>query len=293
VWWAGWKRPETVDLYVGRLLVAACGAERVIAHAHAPGGLTGTANAAGSGAHRGSTQTETGSAAMNRSPVTKPDSDVSDWKPLMRQVLTRLDGRVRLRIWLSGDLCKPFMAPASANLRTAEEHDRVVRRAAARAVNHDRTLRIWVERPKRGQANDDTQPRIGAAIEEQLILDLTAAIKPHKLLAIGPWWSAAVNVLDSANPGTEQLVAARDSESLTVAHWQSGRIRNVVALPTGLDERASRAALARYALNQPGVASDPTWVALLGAPAGLAARTGSKLPVAALSRAALQQGGLA
>lgn len=290
MWWAPWACAERFDLYLGLRLVAACKGEVVVAAVDpsTEGRMSPSSDSATSPAHVGA------------QPLI--DSEYVSTLAAFARVAAGLPVRPRLHVWLSGELCRPFLVPSTLDLNSPAEEEAVVRRLAARAMQHERPLRIWLShgpRAMKRRPGGRAAMVIGAAVEERLLRDISSALGPRRARIIAPWWAAAADMLtrprereaaglqSSATQGRNNYLAARDSDGVTVLAMQSDSILKATTLSACYDAPSSRAALARYALGQEDFEQEPLWVELTESThSTLAERMAARdaLPLRALAR---------
>lgn len=150
----------------------------------------------------------------------------------------------RLRVWLSGSLCRPFLLPGLSALGSPDERDRAAQALAGRALD-GAAPRFWLAATRRGDLSS-----LGAAAPEAALLEIEATVLPlcRGRPVIGPWWAEGSRLL--ASPGAERgaAVVVRDCDSLTLLSAQ-GRSYDTVRTVASADDRVLEASLQRWRLS--------------------------------------------
>lgn len=122
------------------------------------------------------------------------------WKP-----------RVRVRVWLSGALARPFPLDPVAGLNDWHELRAFARAAAPEATGLDEPCAIEMEEWP------DGRPVLVMAMAEAVLshLQATAAELELKISSVRPWWAVAFNDVLSAKPDVH-TVAVSDVDSVTL-----------------------------------------------------------------------------
>lgn len=217
------------DLYLGTRLVALCEGQRLIARQPVPDAAAGLALAA-------------------------------EW-------LSTQAPHAKLRIWLSGALCRPFVVESVAGLRGQDEIHKVIQTQAQRALGRQAPCRVWQERAaQQGQ-------RIAVAADESWLgkIEQTMRSLMWPVKSIAPWWAEVLRAhADDAKakaPTSQrtgmQVLAIHDCDSLTIlAGSQQGYALVRTVAPIG-DAVSARSALSRSLLSQDMPDASPVWVALM------------------------------
>lgn len=166
--------------------------------------------------------------------------------------------RIKLRIWLSGGLARPFLLNVPAKIIDVEAL-RIAESMASAQTGLVRSCKVWVEKPnKSGQ-------RVAVAVHAdqlQAILDRVAGSNPGQgaprrklqLLSIRPWWA---EVLGEGVRHKKELqgIAVQDCDSLTVltgkhhqAKTNSKLVETAQTLSPVADQATADAALMRRLL---------------------------------------------
>jgi hypothetical protein len=160
--------------------------------------------------------------------------------------LTQAPPRQRLRVWLSGGLCRPFLLPQTAGVQGEAEWQRVAGAMAPAHTGLNQPCAVWLSKGKHVAG-----ARVAVAVEQPLLQQLQELVPTagrHRLLSIAPWWSEVLRVAvkrDAALPA----LAVQDCDALTVlAGADSGFTAATVLTPIA-DAQAARAALTRWSLT--------------------------------------------
>lgn len=164
--------------------------------------------------------------------------------------LEQAAARCKLRVWLSGALCRPFILPAVPGIRGELEWQRMASALAAEHTGLTGPCRVWVD-PTKGDV-----PRVAAAIEESTLDRLLSAVNGtaghrHSLVSIRPWWA---DVLRAAlrDDATRHAVAAQDCDSLTLLvgdRQQGDAFAVATTLTPVVDADTAKSALSRLLLS--------------------------------------------
>jgi len=121
--------------------------------------------------------------------------------------------RRRLRLWLSGGLCRPFIVPAVHGVKDDAEVQAVASAMAPQLTGLVGPCTVFVER--RAAA----APVMAVAVQEdrtQRIHDLMASsMRKPKLLSIRPWWAEVLRHSLLREP-TLAALGVQDCDSMTV-----------------------------------------------------------------------------
>jgi hypothetical protein len=160
--------------------------------------------------------------------------------------LTQAPPKQRLRIWLSGGLCRPFLLPQTAGVQGEAEWQRVAGAMAPAHTGLSQPCAVWLSKGKQNVGS-----RVAVALEQyilQQVQELSCTAGRHRLLSIAPWWSEVLRVAvqrDAALPA----LAVQDCDALTVLAGADGGFTASTVLTPIADAQAARAALARWSLT--------------------------------------------
>lgn len=150
------------------------------------------------------------------------------------------DRNQRLRVWLGGALCQPFLLPRIAGVADRDE----LRLAAAAMAPRQTTLAepctLWID----AQAQEG--PSVAAAVATATLQALqTSVASAGHLVSIRPWWGEALRwALAVQGPGLQTL-GVDDGESLTLLSGPPGAFDAVSCVVPLADAGAAQAAWAR------------------------------------------------
>lgn len=115
-------------------------------------------------------------------------------------------GRLRLRLWLSGGLCRPFLFAPAAAVRSTDEALRIARALAPERTGLGGPCEVWL----------DGGGAMAVAIAQPTLARLRAlADRRTRVVAIRPWWAELLRAALARDGGT-RVVAVHDCDSLTV-----------------------------------------------------------------------------
>jgi hypothetical protein len=153
----------------------------------------------------------------------------------------------RLRLWLSGGLCRPFIVPPVPGVIGQEEWMRVVTAMAPAQSGLPGPCRVWLSDSKGTGEN-----RVGVAIEESVWRCAQEVVqgagRKHRLVAIRPWWSEVLRAALKREPQLP-LLAVQDCDALTVLGGAEVRFDTATTLTPVVEAEAADAALARMLMT--------------------------------------------
>jgi hypothetical protein len=146
------------------------------------------------------------------------DAPIGDFQRLAGEVAAIVQGRKKVRLWLSGELARPFLFGPVAGLHRWAEVERVLEAAAPEASGLDGPCRVWID------GDPTRQACVAVAVPVALVEALAAAKREKRLAAVSvrPWWSAALNAVLASEPAA-QLVVVDDHDALTVLQGGAGQ----------------------------------------------------------------------
>jgi hypothetical protein len=150
----------------------------------------------------------------------------------------------RLRVWLSGGLCRPFLLPSVAGVRDDQEVQRVATALAADATGLHGPLQVWVESAAASQA------RVAVAIEAAVLRRVNALCAGHRrrVVAIRPWWAEVQRAGLAGRDGLAAL-SVQDCDSVTLLFGRDGDLESASTVTPVLDAETARTAFARATLS--------------------------------------------
>jgi len=170
------------------------------------------------------------------------------------EALNVLPSKARLRIWLSGGHCRPFLLPPLPGVKRGDEW----RRAAEALVEQHTgltgpcTLQMQPEQPDGSRL----VVAVGSEVVQRVTEGVAQAGRSLRLRSLRPWWAAALHHV-LAHRTEFVAVAVQDCDSLTVLSGQGGVFASASTLAPVYDAGVAASALARLsAVN--GWATDRT-----------------------------------
>lgn len=156
----------------------------------------------------------------------------------------------RVRVWLGGALCRPFLVPVMPVLPRDQAHA-ALQAVAAERTGLSRDCQVWCE-----AAASDPGGTVGAALDRAVFDGVMAALAAGRsqCLSLRPWWCEALSHALRAEPGAT-AVAVLDCSALTFLSGAEGTFTQVATASPMLDPAAAQSALRRY-LSGAGVAGE-------------------------------------
>jgi hypothetical protein len=149
----------------------------------------------------------------------------------------------RLRIWLSGGLCRPFLLPDLSGVVNPDEILRVASRLAIERTGLSGNCKVWLDRPRRGTA------RMAVAVAQGTLDALHAELGGRwRIDAIRPWWTEVLRVALSREE-TPCALGVQDCDSLTLLMGKKNSFDAASTICPVLDEAAANSAFARALLS--------------------------------------------
>lgn len=175
-------------------------------------------------------------------------TDFEEALAVLSSWLQEAPARRKLRVWLSGGLCRPLIVPSVPGIRGELELQRM---ASALAPQHTGLMgpcRVWVD-TARGDVS-----RVAAAMQESRLEQLLALLNAtgrHSVVSIRPWWADMLRAALKRDPELRAL-ATQDCDSLTVLVGEVGKngtFALVTTLAPVVDRDTADSALARLLLS--------------------------------------------
>jgi hypothetical protein len=173
-------------------------------------------------------------------------TEVDGFDAALAAVLHWLNGvpaRQRLRVWLSGGLCRPFLLPAVQGVVSEREAQTVAAAMAPRLTGLAGPCTVFVERAS----------PLAVAVQESRIRqihDLVArAAGRHKLLSIRPWWAEVLRHALSREPALAAL-GVHDCDSMTLLMGRErGHFDSAATYSPVVDRGTAQSVLTRALLS--------------------------------------------
>ena len=106
---------------------------------------------------------------------------------VLAEQLQQMGGRRRVRVWLSGGLCRPFIQEQPAGKVTSAEVEKIALATAPQRTGLEAPCRVWIE-------HRSSKPRIAVAAGESLLRSVQNSIVAagFSVASMGPWWAEAL-----------------------------------------------------------------------------------------------------
>jgi hypothetical protein len=151
--------------------------------------------------------------------------------------------RRRLRVWLSGGLCRPFLLPAVQGVVSARETQTVAAALAPQHTGLPGPCAVFIEHAL----------PLAVAVQEsrvRQIHDLVAtAAGRHQLLSIRPWWAEVLRYALAREPALTAL-GVQDCDSMTLLMGRErGGFDSAATYSPVVDQRTAQSVLTRALLS--------------------------------------------
>lgn len=162
----------------------------------------------------------------------------------LRGHLAVREAKTKLRIWLSGGLCRPFIVPPVAGVRDAGERRRIAHAMASSLDGLGADCQVWIEssRPGAHAVAICMLDSTFSAIQEALDGD-----KRLTVLSIRPWWAEVLRHALRERTSLQAL-SVRDCDSMTFLAGAGDGFDHAVTHSPVHGEAGGAAALARSLL---------------------------------------------
>jgi hypothetical protein len=149
---------------------------------------------------------------------------------------------IALRVWLSGALCRPFLVPPVAGVRSSQDLAVIAQAQAATQSGVPAPCAVWLEALRPNEA-------IVAAAMPQALRERclgwagTGAASATRVLSLRPWWSAAPAAAieqGRARGAGRHALLVRDPDSVVFLMGEGARFSQASAFaPIVADEQAA------------------------------------------------------
>lgn len=161
--------------------------------------------------------------------------------------LGQVEPKSKLRLWLSGGLCRPFVMQAVPGVSGDAEWQRVAAAIAPAQTGLAGACEVWLSKSgQRGAA------RVAVAVEQQVLQRLQALVEGagggHRLVSTRPWWSELLRVA-LLRDATLPALSVQDCDALTVLAGDGEGFDTATTLTPIADRESADAALARWLLT--------------------------------------------
>ncbi|MDY0743346.1 hypothetical protein SNE35_02455 [Paucibacter sp. R3-3] len=134
---------------------------------------------------------------------------VPNWETGLEQLLDALESypRERIRLWLSGGLCRPFLVACVDGVESSQEWELVAQTLAAEATGLSEPCDVWLEKVAGGQ-------RLAVALEQSVKQQILKSFG-GRLRALGPWWNEVQRTAMKKDRNLTTLVVL-DCDAVTI-----------------------------------------------------------------------------
>jgi len=155
--------------------------------------------------------------------------------------LERKAPRTRVRVWLSGGLCRPFLVDPLPGVRNAQEAETVVAALAPQRTGLEGTCTVWLEGKHAGLQ------RVAAAVSSGTLEQILAAFRGagRRVASIRPWWASALHSVLMNRDQTPSALGVLDCDSVTLLMGTGGEFEMAMSLAPIVDVDSARSALRR------------------------------------------------
>lgn len=163
---------------------------------------------------------------------------------------------LKIRIWLSGGLCRPFLLPPIAR-SSADELRKIAASLIPAQIGWSEPALVRVDMPSvRGDST------VGVAVKNRTIEELTRALGAgrHRPVSIQPWWGRVLRAALAIRPDADCLVV-QDCDSVCLIAGERRSIRTASVVTPIADHTAAEAAIARLRFSQE-ITSKPMYARL-------------------------------
>lgn len=149
--------------------------------------------------------------------------------------------RRRVRVWLSGGLCRPFLVDPLPGVRNAHEEETVVAALAPQRTGLAGTCTVWLEGKHAGRQ------RVAAAVSSRTLEEVLTAFRGagRRVASIRPWWAGALQGVLLNRDQTPSALGVLDCDSVTLLMGTGGEFEMAMSLTPIVDVDSARSALRR------------------------------------------------
>lgn len=166
---------------------------------------------------------------------------LAEARQVLRTQLQGLGKSSRLRLWLSGGLCRPFILDALPGLVSRDEIHRVAAATAAQRTGLAAPCRLWIEpRPVIGD-------RVVVAMNAQVYDQLHDSFREagHAALSVRPWWAELLPGAAAKTTDAATCLAVRDCDSVTLLFGAGAEVALASTYAPVADDSSAKAIVAR------------------------------------------------
>lgn len=157
--------------------------------------------------------------------------------------LRGVTGRAAVRVWLSGDLCRPYLLPTSVATARADERLTVAAALASTRAGLTVECEVQIDFDRKGQS------ALAVAMPKSVLEAIFSAMsgKLRRVQSIRPWW-AAVLEMSLQRSDVPVAVGVRDSDALTVLAGTQG-VFTMAVTHSQVDDEGARLAWSRSVMG--------------------------------------------
>ena len=148
--------------------------------------------------------------------------------------------RLRLRVWLSGGLCQPFMLPPLDGISAEGERQKIALALASRQTTLGDDCQVWIDASSCSAAS--LAVAIGRSTTETLLSGLS---RNGRVISVRPWWAEVLRAGLALRGPSLTTIGIQDCDSLTVLAGAGSKFENAGVITPMSDDTASRAAWTR------------------------------------------------
>lgn len=180
----------------------------------------------------------------------------------LRTQMQDLGKRSRLRLWLSGGLCRPFILDALPGLVSRDEVHRVAAATAAQRTGLAAPCRLWIE-PRPGMGD-----RVVVAMSEQVYGQLNDIFREagHAALSVRPWWAELLPGAVAKTADAATCLAVRDCDSVTLLFGVGAEVALASTYAPVADDGSAKAIVARTLVSSGLADAQVRFVRLVNSP---------------------------
>ena len=153
--------------------------------------------------------------------------------------------RRRVRLWLSGGLCRPFVLAPIPGVADRAELVKIALASAGQRTGLDGALAVWVEH--RAATAGRVVVAVQAELREQLVA--TVASAGWRVASIQPWWSEVLRRSVANASAAPVALAVQDCDALTFIHGQARDIHAASTYTPVLDAGSARGIVTRACVS--------------------------------------------
>jgi hypothetical protein len=171
-------------------------------------------------------------------------NDVDDGIRKLRARLEESGGRLRIRLWLSGGLCRPFLVPVIGGVRNVAEALRIAEAMAENATGLQGPCKVWVE------AGQPSASRVAVALSATVLSAGLGLSTGHRcrVVSVRPWWSEVLRSAMRRNP-RPTAISVQDCDSVTIFIGESGSFDVASTVAPVHDAESAQTAFVRAAVS--------------------------------------------